>query len=321
MADDDPAAKDKLRYAEQHAAALSPVVFDAGGSLWNGGKLGLVFERTPEGTKRRYYAGTVQQITSVSPLSDGRVLVAGEEGYVAVSNADRTSWREAPSPASKASVALLVAQPSANEVVLVSRTPRGVIVYTADPVNLAWKELRRIEPERPASHSSVPLANGGAAAVMTSERLVVYTRDPDLLSSFDLRSRTWEQFKAEPSVNSIWATPDGLVLVRGSSLWTWGTIDYGKTWRKLDTDYAHLNPAFSDRLSGYTISKPFTILEISRPALRKTTDGGKTWTAIGTLPASNWYGVLLYDHKRQRLGFSGKDGSLLWSEDEGKSWR
>jgi hypothetical protein len=325
---DDPKLTDKLLYAERQAVASSKPVLDASGSIWQGGKLGLVAELTPWGAKRKHNTGTVQQILAVMPLADGRLLAAGEEGYVAVSNEDRRAWREVPAPVSKASTAMLVAQPSASEVVLVTRTPRGVAVYTANPKDFAWKELRRIERDSAsgtAGGAMVAFASLGQArpsAVMTRERLVVYTPDPELLSSFSFRDRTWEQFKPTTSAVEMAASGDGLIYMKNAVPTTWATSDFGKNWWKIESDALQLLPVFSDGLTGYKVSRPLMTWKAEPPAFRKTTDGGKSWTAIGTMPPNfSWAGRLMHDDTHRRIGFLPPGGAMVWTEDEGKTWQ
>lgn len=324
----DPKSTDKLLYAEERAVPSTKPVLDANGSLWQGGKLGLVAELTSWGAKRKHHTGTVQQILAVTPLADGRLLAAGEEGYVAVSNEERRGWREVPAPVSKASTAMLVAQQSAGEVVLVTRTPRGVAVYSANPKDFAWKELRRIERDSAsgtAGGAVVAFASLGQArpfAVMTRERLVVYTPDPELLSSFNFRDRNWEQHKPTTSAVDMAASADGLVYVRNAVPSTWATNDFGKNWWKIESDGLQLPPVFSNGLTGYKISKPLMTWKAEPPAFRKTTDGGKNWTATGTMPPNfSWAGRLMHDDKRRRLGYMQPSGAMVWTEDEGKTWK
>jgi hypothetical protein len=304
----------QLAYAESRALPVGPPVPDAKGTYWDEGQLGTVFELA---SGARYRVGTVQQLTALARLADERLLVGGEEGYVAVSTPDRRTWRQQPSPASKAAVALLAAQAPDGTVYLVSRTPQGVVVHAADP-NAAtwnWREVRRLphdETGRP------PLA------VSAGERIVIYTvgPGPDTLSSLDLRSGQWEAHPALGRVLTLRGWPHGLVFAVGFQSSFTTTADFGRTWQQIDHVVNGSLPEFSSATQGYVAGFPFGSSR-NGPVLFKTADAGKTWTRVGSAPpdVNGVAGTLVYDRVAQRLGYQAASGKMLWSQDEGKSWQ
>jgi len=304
----------QLAYAESRALPVGPPVPDAKGTYWDEGQLGTVFELA---SGARYRVGTVQQLTALARLADERLLVGGEEGYVAVSTPDRRTWRQRPSPASKAAVALLAAQAPDGTVYLVSRTPQGVVVHAADP-NAAtwnWREVRRLphdETGRP------PLA------VSAGERIVIYTvgPGPDTLSSLDLRSGQWEAHPALGRVLTLRGWPHGLVFAVGFQSSFTTTADFGRTWQQIDHVVNGSLPEFSSATQGYVAGFPFGSSR-NGPVLFKTADAGKTWTRLGSAPpdVNGVAGTLVYDRVAQRLGYQAASGKMLWSQDEGKSWQ
>jgi photosystem II stability/assembly factor-like uncharacterized protein len=285
------------------------------------GKLGVVFE-SRGGESNRYQLGTVNQILSAVRLTDGRLLAVGEEGYMAVSSPDRKTWRELPAPGSRASVGYLVTQAADRTVYLATGTPRGAVVYSADPDTLAWKELRRFERSAPASGVASWFGQYHPAAVVTRDRLVVYTPDPELLSSYDFSTKTWEAYRPSTSVARIMATADGLIFVRSATSSDWSTLDYGKSWSRLENFVLATMPLFTDRSTAYVLAKPFEVLKGPSFGLFKSTDGAKTWTRIGGAPdGGDAFGRLAYDRGTQRLAYQFPGGRLAWTSDEGKSWR
>jgi hypothetical protein len=302
----------QLAYAESHALPIGLPVPDAKGTYWALGQLGTVFELA---SGVRYRVGTVQQLTALARLADDRLLVAGEEGYVAISTADRRTWRQQPSPASKAAVALLAAQAPDGTVYLVSRTPQEVVVHAADP-NAAtwnWREVRRLPHD---AQGRPPLA------VSAGERIVVYTASPDILSSLDLRSGRWEAHAAQGRVHTLRGWPHGLVhAVSSPHEVSSVTADFGRTWQALDQFGISTLPEFSSGTQGYVAAVPFGTARTA--VLFKTGDAGKTWTQVGSAPpgANGLGGALVYDRVAQRVGYQAGSGKMVWSQDEGKSWQ
>lgn len=318
--------KRQIEYGQSQVLPREFPVFDDKGMPWSVGKLGSVFDLV---RGARYQTDTVNQLTSMALLADGRLIVAGEEGYIAVSAADRKSWRQIPGPASKAAVGVLVTQAPDGTVYLVSRTPIGVAVHAAEPDRLVWREVRRIERDAVTSTSAgalVAFASFGRArpvAGATSERLVVYTPDPELLSSLDFRTGSWEAYKPESRIVLMRAFADGLVYTENAAPAASATADYGKSWFEVDRFFNASLPVFVSRSEGYVLASPFNNIK-AKPALHKTVDSGKTWIPVGTVPRGvMWWGTghLMYDRISRRLGYQKPTGTVVWTQDEGQSWR
>jgi hypothetical protein len=199
-------------------------------------------------------------------------------------------------------------------VYLASRTPLGAVVHAADPqaATWSWREVRRIERDTLAATSEgavVAFRSMGQAdprAVVTRERLVIYTPDPEWLSSMDLRTGAWEQNKTESRV----------IRLRGAS-------DYGKSWFEVDKYLSTTLPVFTSKTEAYVLASPFTSWK-GAPALYKTVDAGKTWKIAGALPPNMdrfWGGVLIFDPSVRRLGYQTPAGAVTWTRDDGASWR
>ena len=83
------------------------------------------------------------------------------------------------------------------------------------------------------------------------------------------------------------ATPDGYVLGFMGAHWVYGTLDYGKTWNRLESWVNMSMPQFIDRQRGYMVAAELSMTGSMIFKVRRTEDGGKTW-ATGETTAGYW---------------------------------
>jgi photosystem II stability/assembly factor-like uncharacterized protein len=301
-------------------------IVDADGRGWAGGKLGLVAELREGKVINRWHTGTVNQILAAAALPDGRLVAVGEEAYVAVSSADRKTWQTTPVPDARAAVGSFVALGPDGRVYLLMRTPGGATVYASDPARIEWKEQRRIESPDPAAPEFVsdrtPLFKPRPVAVITKQRLAIYTPETDELSSYDFAKKSWEKFETPSGFNRIDAEfAGGIIVGDGGRASKYATADYGKTWWKPEGFTYSGMPMFIDRQTGYLLASDYSALSVNPWTLRKTSDGGKTWQALAAEPPKSDGGRLMYDGDQKRLGYTYRDGRRVWLDDDGKTWR
>jgi photosystem II stability/assembly factor-like uncharacterized protein len=114
-------------------------------------------------------------------------------------------------------------------------------------------------------------------------------------------------------------TDDGLIQV---------TEDGGAQWRKIDKfpgvpDGTYVSRILASQHDAGTAYAAFDRHKASdfAPYLLKTTDAGRTWTAIQSdLPANGPVRAIAEDHVNPRLLFSGTEFGLFFTIDGGKKW-
>ena len=119
----------------------------------------------------------------------------------------------------------------------------------------------------------------------------------------------------------VWVgTDDGNVQV---------TTDGGKNWSNLvknirgvpsNSPVSHVEPSRINAQTAY-VSFERHMFDDFRPYIFKTTDGGKSWTAIaGNLPAKAYVQVVREDPKNPSLLYAGTEIGLFASYNSGKDW-
>jgi photosystem II stability/assembly factor-like uncharacterized protein len=281
-----------------------------------GGPLGTVGEFKKGSKPLVRSTGAVQHIEATALLDDGRWLVGGEEGHVAVSEAGGTRWKRI-SGLRTDEVVVHLSQAPDRSLYLVAMDDGGSTVYRSMPDNIAWSAVKRIPAKRDVEKQWVNTWRRDFAA-RTQERLVVYTR-PEILTTLDFKTGTWETSetpKAFPM--GLHATADGVITGTMNPAWVYRSADYGKSWSRIES-WAHSSSAtFLDRDRGYIVAGNVVAQDFR---LRATTDGGKTWTIQG--PASGtwqWAQPLLTDAAGKTF-FTVRWGQVFESTDMGRTWQ
>ncbi len=306
-------------------ATIQPTVV-TGGDLLTVGALGVIDRRSAANAKMtRFSANTIHGIESMLILQDGRWLVGGEEGYLAVSSDNGARWQRL-SGVDAEGVIIQLAQGPDGRVFMVVDRDREAVVYESQPNPMAWKEIKRLPSDREQSALTQELGEAKKFlrdyAGASSDRLVVYTR-PDTLASLDMKTGAWSTHTTPRTLHhGIKVTKDGLVVAMQMQSGIYGSVDYGATWTKMDA-YVHMSePHFLDRQRGVMIAAETKVTGLGPYKLRSTTDGGKTWQAGADLGSSYWQWM-------QPLWVGG-DGKTLYtvssqeirsSTDDGRTWR
>jgi photosystem II stability/assembly factor-like uncharacterized protein len=114
-------------------------------------------------------------------------------------------------------------------------------------------------------------------------------------------------------------TDDGLIQV---------TEDGGKSWRKIDKfpgvpDISYVSRIIASHHDANTVYAAFDNHQNAdfKPYLLKSTDAGRTWTAISSnLPANGMVWAIAEDHVNANLLFAGTEFGLFFSIDGGQKW-
>lgn len=310
---------ERLKQARLSVDEVSTPVFLGAGRSLSGGPLGMVADRTGNSAPLMRSSGSVHQIEQVLVLKDGRWLVGGEEGYVAVSDSAGLRWQRVAGLGPDELVIHLSQAPD-GQLHLVTMHDAGTTVYASAANPVQWKELRRINGERELGRTLFGTVLRDSA-VSTQERLVVHTR-PETLSTLDYRSGQWETQKTPRAFQGgMKATPDGYVVGVFSAGWMYGSLDYGKSWNKLESWVNMSMPEFIDRNRGFMVAAEVGLTGLSEFKLRRTEDGGKTWTTGGRA-AGQWQWLQpLWSEADGKTLYTLKWGQLNSSVDQGRTWR
>ncbi len=276
-----------LDAARQRVVALTKPTFAADGAMLTGGAMGVI-DRYDRGglSVRRVWIDTPHAIEAVVVLQDGRWLAGGEEGFLAMSTDSGASWLPLPR-LSPENVVIHLSQAADRRIFMVVDRDREAVVYQALPTastTLEWKELRRLPSEREQGAMTQEFGEAKKFlrdhVAVTDNRLVVYTR-PGTLHSFDVRSGAWESNEApfRSFHSGLKATPDGLVIGMVAQHWIYTTLDYGRTWTRMESFVHMTEPHFIDRQRGVVLAAELSMMLPGPYKIRTTQDGGKTWNS------------------------------------------
>lgn len=320
-----------IRQVALGAEASSPPAFAGPDRTISGGDLGVIIERRGTAPAVRHWTGSVHRIDAVLAMRDGRWLAGGEEGFTAISDNAGSTWQRLKGPGPGEAIVHL-GEASDGRVFLVAMGDAGSTVYVSEAGPIVWRSVRNIDVGREAKSSTGGFTAQGAGtnnvfgrlqdrAAQSDERLVVYTM-PSTLTTLDLRTGAWETQKTPHEFPAgMKVTRDGYVVgVAGYSVLS-GSIDYGKTWSRLD-GHVHMSmPEFIDRRRGYMIAADATLTGISEFKLRRTEDGGKTWTANQARSSGYWLGQApFWIGPEGKTFYSLQGGIVRTSTDQTRTW-
>ncbi len=325
--------KQLLPLLRAQALVASDPVADASGRYWAGADLGVVMRwDASSGRPDRFTVDSFQPFNCVAPLSDGRVLAAGDEGYVVVLDPASGASKPVPAPVNKASTALWMGQAPDGLVYLANRTPDGVVVLSASPKTLQWQVIRRMGRGFDANGAVAArtqdwvnfasLGQSRPMAAATRSHLVVYTAEPHAMHVLDFQSHTWEVLPGGLNAVALERGGDDALVARDAVPNSHVSFDHGRHWQKIDSFMSQLTPVFVDEKVGFVVARPAVTWTAQPPALYKTVDGGLSWQPAGEVPTpSDWDAVLLWDSAHRRLGYLSSAGRLWWRAGDGQPWR
>jgi photosystem II stability/assembly factor-like uncharacterized protein len=323
-----PPPRRVLDAARQRVVALTKPTFAADGAMLTGGAMGVIDRFSPGSlSARRVWIDTPHAIEAVTVLHDGRWLAGGEEGFLAVSNDHGATWQPLPRM-SPEDVVIHLSQAADKRVFMVVDRDREAVVYQASLTGsstIEWKELRRLPSER--EQGAMTQEFGEARKFLrdhvaaTDSRLLVYTR-PGTLHSFDFRSGTWEAnegpFRAFH--HGLKATPDGLVIGMVAQHWIYTTLDYGRSWTRMESFVHMTEPHFIDRERGIMMAAELSMGLPGPYTVRATNDGGKTWSAGAQVGGPQDWMQPLWTDPTGKVFYTTRLKQVEMSKDLGQSW-
>ena len=309
-----------LNQAARHASMKGTPVFLGKGRSVAAGQLGTVVERGAEPRSWKFVrTGVVHQLEAILRLKDGRWLVGGEEGYLAMADSLQAKWNRLPGLNQDEVVVNLLQGPD-NSIYMLTMNDAGSTVYQSAPDTINWKVIRRIESERSSIWKVDSFRN---SAAMSKDRLFIHTR-PNTMTSMDFRTGQWESHETpRPFMTQIKVTQDGHITGVFSAPYTYGSDDHGKTWRRQEFWLTASQGDFSDRNKGIMISASGGVLA-SKFFVRKTDDGGQSWSAVHEVKdALGWTDVPLWIDPFDATGkslYAMPFGRVYNSTDMGATW-
>lgn len=309
--------------AHVHVDTRTPPRMQPDGGWLAGGPLGTVARLNTTLPAAKSVTGAVQAVVSVLQLSDGRWMAGGEEGYLAVS-ADRGRRWQRLAGLGVDEVVIHVAQAPDGQVYVVTDRDREAVVYRCDSATLALQVLRRLPADREQGLMTQEFGEAPAFlpdyAAASAERLVVYTR-PSTLSTLDFKTGQWETQETPRTFRmGLQVTPDGYVVGAMNQYWVYGTLDYGKTWNRLEAYTLSTVPHFVDRHRGMLFAAEMSMTGPKPFRYFQTDDGGKTWKP-GAEVGSYWDpGDQVWMDPAATL-YRTVANRVQSSRDQGRTWR
>lgn len=292
-----------------------------------GSALGLVHMRDTSGRWQTLSTGSLDTITHVRVLPQGRILAASDNGNYHLWQPRDRSWVSrklsttgqviASEPMGDDGVALLVKAHSwpgqrfvMNHSVLVVRDLAG-----SGPA----QEVLSLD-DFPALGAPPLFFDGRELIVIMNQQGFSRTADVYRIDPKTLARRTE---KLDNWTGRLYRLPDGTLMrdrMNGLSAYNDVSDDDGKTWQ-LGNGSGPFATRFANRNEGYGLSLVSMGMKSSTFTLSKTTDGGKTWQPVGTPLESGSTSTPLQLQLAGNLPLVFTGRQLLSTIDDGKTWR
>lgn len=318
----DPNANAKaLEIVRRHSQTLSTLEVAETNKIVIGSVLGMVHMKAANAAWVSTSIGSLDTVTFVKPLDDGTVVAASDSGKLFVQQPDRQTWVASSLPLPQFKVRQI--------------EPLGKHGYAVVAASLEQFSLRTIvyyTPTLTEPNSFAEWLNfdsmsalGKVPVFYDGSDLLVYFNHPGFARTADLHrvnvaSRAKSVAKVDYWVSDIYKLPSGLLVMdrmNGIDMYNSFSSDNGKTWRHQDTAAPH-SSRYVDASTGYgftTQSRGWSTITV---AMNKTTNGGQSWSPVGTpIESVGLVPVRVVD--KTVFVFTGLQ--LLSTSDQGASWR
>lgn len=319
-----PAQTRVLEMARTAATNVSPIgVSGDGTQAWIGGSLGTFHARDASGQWTSTSTGSLDHITFVRSLPDGRIVAGTDVGRYLVHPAADGPWQthELPGeerllqmvPAGASGYAFVTQEPIAQGAV---PTPSYRVLLVKDLDAPAQPlELHRIKAR--ISNGVLPLFFDGKELLIWENHTGMF-RDGEL-SRVDLATLQKRSEKVDHLLYDIYQLSTGELArnrVNGSSAYPEFSQDNGASWSSNNVS-GSFGMRFADTQRGYGFDVLSTGWKTISIVLKKSTDGGKTWTRTGKpIESASSPRIQLAG---QRV-FVSAGGQTFSTGDEGETW-
>ena len=289
----------------------------AGGTLF-GEHFGQVAWRHADGKWTWEDTGTIESIRFAADTPNG-TRYAAAEGSILLQRFGAGDWRRIPVDLEDATPRMLYAAEDGSLLTIWEQFDKSTALRYHPGADPAWtKEWEMLSPGKVAPSFGCCSAVLNSRGIVYSTELYGFSLIIGKLAVWDLSADKWAlsdpNFKGGP----ISMFPDGALysMTGGLANQTFKVSgDRAVTWESRSAGTNLLRqPQFRTPDEGYT-------LEVSPDVswtLARTTDGGRSWQAVSTLPKSTeWFLVL----PGQEILIATQAGQLYSTSDNGKSWR
>jgi hypothetical protein len=321
------ASLDALAIVRKHAVNLAPLYKARSGQVITGGALGMIHERAPDGKWQSTGIGSLDTITYVRELGDGRLFAGTDNGRYYLRKPDQQAWERFDLLERDVAVRQVERIGDAGYVIQIApHGPAGAVVGMSKYSYLYKARLEDTGSEKVVLSFDEASAVGTAPMLYDGQDLVVYFNHMGISRRADLHRinpRTLEKRTEQVNywVKDIYRVPDGtLVLDRmnGMSAFASFSKDNGKSWDHGETAGPH-TVRFMSAKSGYGFSTSAMGWTTTTVAFNKTEDGGKSWSPVGTPAAASGRMNLVPLDPGSFVVFTGT--KILSTRDEGQTWR
>lgn len=305
--------RDVMRHAKANSAVLNNMVFNNKGHIYAGGRLGQILRK--EFDWERLDTGYNRDISTVRPLSNGKILAGGEDGLLLLSSDKGQTWNELTSPNANSWISF-VGENNKGEVFVAAVQKEQVSIFKTNSINAPqWQKLKDI------NISANNLLTAKPKITITSEQLIVVS---DGVHSYNFASQQWDSnslpFVAENVSQQYTILDDGTILgyrQTGKMNRVFKSVNRGKTWDEQGATMKISSMIFIDGQTGYSVNpKPGAP---SEKIILGTRDGGKTWAMVADAPKLV-NPKLQADAYNQILYMVGQSGKVFISSDFGQTW-
>ena len=297
--------------------AFNGLKVGADGAVLAGGKMGrIVWHKPGEPRWRKLELDTWKEVLSVRSYRGG-LLAAGEEGLLRYSSDEGKTWQSL-APPDRGLIAAAEPLPNGKVIALVRRDLQWTAYASDDLLAGAWRKIGSFEQERSFNvpwQTPIVLASGKHTGILMAN---------GVFQVVDGESEAIARRSTGVSTFGAQVMPDGMLVVRGGTM-TAGILvsaDGGKTWTDLNVSRFVQAITFADARTAYAIGPVDPGLFAGKVALMVSRDGARTWTQAGEVPGGlpNDARALAYDRAGNALLAFMRNGQVLHSTDEGKTW-
>lgn len=311
-------ADEKQALARSRAliSALSPGHDAHGSALFGGASLGQIVSRDANGVWQTFPLELLDDVTYARRLPDGTLIAGLTQGRYAVRKAGQ--WRMFGLPEKEAFVDFIDVTGDGGAIFAVSTQRKGVLLHK--------KALEDEHSEvRTLTAMDLSMVHLSRLAHSYDDRVVFVQNYPGISRTADFISVNKATLRLATERQDFWVngvqqlTDGALVISRQNAMSYFVSVseDKGATWRHGDTP-GPLFTYFLDRNRGYGLELNRGAFSVS-VSLRKTADGGKTWSNTG---------VPLSRDVVDRILWAGPQGEVIVSAgfevysttDDGATW-